>query len=337
MNKFQSSIISILKKDKSVYPHNVSKINFEETHISWILLTGKYAYKIKKELKFGNVLNFSSLKLRKKYYQREVELNKVLCNEMYCGVVKIVYENGFPRFAELRQKGKPLEYAVKMREIPQKYRMDVLLKQNKVSKKTIDKLVLILLRFHKKTPTNLKIKKFGQPRFLLKKINENFRTLETLAKINPKFEECIISFLNDHRTLLLRRIKENKIRNIHGDLYLKNIFVIKDSKFYLYDRIEFNEQLRSADIAEDVTHFSMDLDFHKRSDLRKYFLNQYRKKSKDSELELLVYFWMCYKACMRAKVCLFQAKNEQNKTKRHILSKDAERFFKIAESYLRFF
>jgi aminoglycoside phosphotransferase family enzyme len=337
LNKLQRSIISVLKKDTSVYPHNVSKIDFEETHISWILLTGKYAYKIKKELKFGNVLNFSNLQLRKKYCQREVSLNKFLCNEMYRGVVKIINENGLPRFAELGHKGKPLDYAVKMREIPQKYRMDNLLRQNKVNKKTIDKLASILVRFHKKTPTSPKIKKFGQPRFILKKINENFRTLDTLAKIDPKYEEKMMSFVKDNGDLFLRRIKENKVRNIHGDLYLKNIFVDKNSKFYLYDRIEFNEELRSADIAEDVAHFSMDLDFHRKSNLRRYFLEQYLKKTNDFGLELLVYFWMCYKACMRAKVCLFQAKNEQNKAKKLKLRKDARRFFKLAESYLKFF
>ena len=327
----------MLKKDKSAYPHNVSKINCEETHISWILLTGKYAYKIKKELKFGNVLNFSNLKLRKKFCQREMTLNKVLCSEMYHGVVKIVKENGVLRFRDLGQKGKPLDYAVKMQEIPQKYRMDNLVRQNKVTKKTIDKLVTILVRFHKKTPTSPKIKRFGKPYFLLKKINENFRTLETLTKVNPKFEQNLASFVNDNRILFLRRIKENKVRNIHGDLYLKNIFVINNSKFFLYDRIEFNEQLRSADVAEDVAHFAMDLDFNGKVNLRKYFVEKYLKKSQDAELESLVYFWMCYKACMRGKVCFFQANNEQSRVKKLKLKKDAKKFFKLAESYLEFF
>jgi aminoglycoside phosphotransferase family enzyme len=167
MKNSQRNLILKLKENFKAFPFHVSNIKVEETHISWILLTGKYAYKIKKELKFGNVLNFSNLKLRKKYCQREVTLNKVLCSEMYRGVVKIIEENGLPRFAEPKQKGKPFEYAVKMLEIPQRYRMDILLNQKKVNKKTIEKLVSILVRFHKKTPTNLKIKKFGQSRFLL--------------------------------------------------------------------------------------------------------------------------------------------------------------------------
>ncbi len=337
MNKLQLSLIQTLKNEKSAYPHKVSKIYFEETHISWILLTGKFAYKIKKELKFGNVLDFSNLKLRKKLCQTEVILNKILCSDMYHGVVKIINDAGIFKITDLQTKGKALDYAVKMREIPQKNRMDLLLHQNKINTKTIDRLIEVLIQFHKKTPTNSTIQKFGQPKFILKKINENFRTLETLDKINSKLEKKLILFVNANKEFFLKRIQKNKIRDIHGDLYLKNIFVIRNTKFYLYDRIEFNDELRFADIAEDVAHFSMDLDFYSKTDLRKYFVSQYIKKSKDSELDTLVYFWMCYKACMRAKVSLFQAKNEQNKKKKNILTNDAKKLLKLASSYLNSF
>lgn len=337
MNRSQFSLIQTLKSEKSAYPHKVSKIYFEETHISWILLTGKFAYKIKKELKFGRVLDFSNLKLRKKFCQTEVTLNKILCNDMYRGIVKIVNDNGMFKITDLQKKGKALDYAVKMREIPQKNRMDLLLHQNKINTKTIDRLIEILIQFHKKTPTNSTIKKFGQPKFILKKINENFRTLETLDKVNSKLEKKLVLFVKDNREFFLKRIHENKIRDIHGDLYLKNIFVIRNTKFYLYDRIEFNNELRFADITEDVAHFAMDLDFYNKTDLRNYFINQYIKKSKDSELVTLVYFWMCYKACMRAKVSLFQAKNEQNKKKKNILVNDAKKLLKLASSYLNLF
>ncbi|MDH3794382.1 MAG: hypothetical protein OER78_04815 [Nitrosopumilus sp.] len=337
MNKIQNTFIQTLKKEKLAYPHKVPRINFEETHISWILLTGQFAYKIKKDLKFGKVLNFSSLELRKKFCQKEVQLNKILCGDMYQGIVKIVNDKGTFKISDLRKKGKALEYAVKMREIPQKNRMDLLLHQNKINTKTIDRLVDILIDFHKKTPTNKTIKKFGQSKFILAKINENFRTLETLDKINPIFEKKLISFVKNNKDFFLRRIKENKIRNVHGDLYLKNIFVLRNTKFYLYDRIEFNDELRFADIAEDVAHFAMDLDFHNKKNLRKYFINQYIKKSKDSELESLVYFWMCYKACMRVKVSLFQAKNEQDKKKKNSLLNDAKKLLKLTSSYLNLF
>ena len=71
----------------------------------------------------------------------------------------------------------------------------------------------------------------------------------------------------------------------------------------------------AADVAEDVAHLSMDLDYHKRDDLRKYFISQYIMKSNDVKLSRLVYFLMCYKACVRAKVSLFRARNEKTFSK----------------------
>ena len=135
---------------ENAYPHKISKIFIEETHISWIFLTGLYAYKIKKSLKFGKVLDFSSLELRKKSCQKEVKLNRILCGNMYKGVVKIVRKNNdnILRIINLKHKGKPLEYAVKMREIPEQYRLDNILFMGKVNFSTIERLVGILVRFH---------------------------------------------------------------------------------------------------------------------------------------------------------------------------------------------
>lgn len=334
MNHTQEAIIHFLEKNKTAYPHKVSMITTKQTHISWIFLTGRFAYKVKKQLKFGRILDFSTLQLRKKYCENEIRINKILCPDMYLGVVKIIKKDDSFKITDLPKKGKALEYGVKMREIPQKNRMDLLLAQKKVNKKTIDRLVSILTKFHKKTPTSLKIKKFGHPKNLLKKIDENFRTLETLKKLKPKFEKKLVSFINNNKKLLSKRIEDGKIRDIHGDLYLKNIFIERNSKFYLYDGIEFNEALRSADIAEDVAHFAMDLDFNNRADLRRYFISQYIKKSNDADLKYLVYFWMCYKACMRAKVSLFKAKNELDKKKKNSSLQNSKKFFKLASSYL---
>jgi hypothetical protein len=108
-------------------------------------------------------------------------------------------------------------------------------------------------------------------------------------------------------------------------------------KFYLYDRIEFNDSLRYADVAEDVAHLSMDLDYNQRSDLRKYFLSQYVIKSKDQSLEELVYFLMCYKACVRAKVSFFRATKESNHQKRVQSIKEGNDHLHLAASYFDLF
>lgn len=298
---------------------------------------------MKKELKFGKVLNFSSLPLRKKFCQREVAINQALCSDMYKGVVKIIRENGIIRITNLESKGAPLEYAVKMLEIPQKFRMDSLIATNKVGLNLLEKLSEILVKFHFSTLTNAKIKSYGQPRFMKKKIDENFETLAKLdtnnKTVHSKFHRKLISFIKSNKPLFYKRIREGKIREIHGDLYLRNIFIVnnKISRFYLYDRIEFNDSLRYADITEDVAHLSMDLDYHKRNDLRRYFISKYIEKSSDNSLRDLLYFLMCYKACVRAKVSLFRARTEIIGEKRKTQLDASKDLLELAGSYLESF
>jgi aminoglycoside phosphotransferase family enzyme len=348
MSNNQIELISLLSKNRGAYPHEVSNIAVEETHISWVILTGQFAYKIKKELKFGQILDFSTLSLRKKFCQKEVELNRVLCGDMYRAVVKIVKQKkrgqeqeGCIMIVELKSKEKALDYAVKMLEIPQKFRMDNLLEEGKVSSDTIDKLTSILVEFHRSTPTNRKIKNFGRPEFMKRKVEENFATLSKLANISHKLARSLELFINNKCNLFLERIRDEKIRDIHGDLYLKNVFIMPDNKFYLYDRIEFNDSLRYADVAEDVAHLAMDLDFHGRSDLRKQLISDYMLQGKDTSLGDIVYFLMCYKACVRAKVSLFRAKgldktnnSNHDRKRKEQAEEEATRHLQLAESYL---
>jgi aminoglycoside phosphotransferase family enzyme len=346
MSNNQIELISLLSKNRDAYPHKVSNVVIEETHISWVILTGQFAYKIKKELKFGRILDFSTLGLRKKFCQKEVDINRTLCREMYRCVVKVVKQKRQQdnekygiKIVELKSRGKALEYAIKMLEIPQKFRMDNLLQKGKVNLDTINKLTSILVEFHHLTPTNRKIKSFGRPEFVKKKIDENFATLSRLASIDPKFERKLDSFIRNRRNLFLGRIRDDKIRDIHGDLYLKNIFIMPDNSFYLYDRIEFNDSLRYADVAEDVAHLAMDLDFHGRCDLRKHFISAYMHQGKDTTLQDIIFFWMCYKACVRAKVSLFRAQglnksNSDDRKKIEQAKEEARNHLKLAESYL---
>jgi aminoglycoside phosphotransferase family enzyme len=175
------------------------------------------------------------------------------------GVVKIVEDKyGNIRITNLEDKGTALEYAVKMKEFPQKFRMDNLVSADKVSLKTIDRLTEIL-------------------------------------------------------------VNNNK------------------SRFYLYDRIEFNDSLRYTDVAEDVAHLSMDLDYYKRNDLRKHFSSKYVDQTNDYSLQNLLYFLMCYKACVRAMVSLFQAKNERIYEKRKIEVEESKDLLELARSYRELF
>ena len=336
MSLEQLNIIHHLENN-TAYSHPAYDIRVLETHISWILLTGPFTYKVKKEVKFGKVLDFSNLLLRKKYCKKELVLNKLLCGDMYQSVVKVIQENKIFKFAELNEKGEPLEYAVKMIEIPQKFRMDNLVQTGNVNKKTIQSLIEILIKFHNSSITNNKISNYALPNVMKKKFIENFETLSQVGKkIDPVIETKINSFLEKNNDLFVQRIRESKILDIHGDLYLKNIFVIYD-KFYLYDRIEFNDTLRYADVTEDVAHLAMNIDFHQRNDLSKYLIKEYIQKSHDDNMSKLIYFMMCYKACVRAKVSFFREQEVDTKNEKIIHEMEAKKHLNLAKKYIKFF
>jgi uncharacterized protein len=325
---------------KLAYPHRVSTIQTEDTHISWIFLAGPYAYKIKKQVKFGRVLDFSTLSLRRQYCYKEVDLNRKLCKDMYHGVVRIITvpdknDNRVVIADSFTRTGQVIEYAVKMKHIASEYRMDKLLTAHRIKLENIGKIASILNNFHRRTSTNKGIQKYGQPKYLKYKIKENFQTLAKLKHPTPRAEDQLIKFINNNENLFLTRIRNKKIRDIHGDLYLKNIFIVKDKKYYLYDRVEFNDSLRYADVAEDVAHLSMDLECHKHKDLQLYFVRTYVSRSRDHALEKILNFLICYKAFMRAKVSLFQASFESTKSRQYRLKKEADLLLALGQKYLK--
>jgi aminoglycoside phosphotransferase family enzyme len=334
----QSKVYTALLS-KRAYPHRVSTIQTEGTHCSWIFLAGPYAYKIKKQVKFGSVLDFSTLSLRRKYCYKEVELNRKLCKDMYHGVVRIVTvpdknDNRVVIADSHTRTGQVIEYAVKMKHIAPEYRMDKLLTVHRINSENIRKIASILNAFNSTTLTNNEIQKYGQPRCLKYKIKENFQTLARLKHPMPRARDTLIKFIDNNENFFHTRIRDKKIRDIHGDLYLKNIFIVKDRKYYLYDRVEFNDSLRYADVAEDVAHLSMDLEYHKRKDLQLYFEHTYMSRSQDHALKRILNFLISYKAFMRSKVSLFQASFESTKSRKHSLKKDADSHFALGQKYL---
>jgi aminoglycoside phosphotransferase family enzyme len=228
-----------------------------------------------------------------------------------------------------------------MREIPQRFRMDNLIAANKVSLKTIEKLSHTLVQFHRSTPTNTTIKYFGQPKFMKKKVLENFETLRKLYEgdsnnVINKLEKKLILFIENNTSLFHQRIAENKVRDIQRFVHEKYFHCAKNN-FYLYDKIEFNDSLRYADMAEDVAHISMDLDYQEKCKFKRRFLSSYIENSNDFQLNLLVYFLMCYKACVRAKVYVFKARNEENTKEKVACMRESRNHLKLARSYIEFF
>ena len=154
--------VSSLQKallNPEIYPDHPAVIKVIETHISLLFLTGSLVYKVKKPVDFG-FLDFTSLEKRKFFCEQEVKLNRRLSPAIYLGVVRITKEGG--RIL-LEGEGEPVEYAVKMRQIPEECLMDKLLEKKQVTPKMIEAVSGKLVQFYSAAETNDLIKSFAKP------------------------------------------------------------------------------------------------------------------------------------------------------------------------------
>mgnify|MGYP001277064153 CR=1 FL=1 len=318
-----------------VYPDPPPHVDLAQTQISYVLIAGEYVYKIKKPVDMG-FLDYSTLEKRYLYCRKEVELNRRLCKDTYLDVVPISYDN---KRAVIGGGGKTVEWAVKMRRLPQDRMMDALLPQKKVTTEMVGQVADILAAFHEKATTSLEITKEGGIEAVIKNTSENFEQTEKYFGIiiEPETYEHLKSytenFIKDNRSLFLKRMNGGKVRDCHGDLHANHICFYNG--ICIYDCIEFIDRLRYTDIAADIAFLAMDLDHYHRPDLSKYFIEAYVKQSGDKELLKLLNFYKCYRAYVRGKVGCFQYDDQYiSAAEKDKIAANAHGYFKLAESYI---
>ena len=315
------------------YEEEVGQIELKQTHISYVFLTRKFVYKVKKAVNFG-FLDFSTLEKRRYFCEKELELNKRLCGDMYLEVVPITKSD----LIKIGGKGKVIEYAVRMRRIPEEKIMTRLLEKGKVDIKTIKKLAKIISSFHDNAETNQRISEYGSIPMIEKNWKENFEQTEEFINRTITREifqiicEKVYSFMKKNKQLFVNRVIDDRVKECHGDIHSGNIFIAE--KIYIFDAIEFNERFRYCDVASEIAFLAMDLDFKKRSDLSGFFVDQYVQFSGDTELEKVLNFYKCYRAGVRGKVISFKL-NDPNVgiEEKSAAKKEAKAYFELAADY----
>lgn len=329
-------VVEALMKPEA-YEEETEQIELKQTHISWVFLTTNFVYKVKKAVDFG-FLDFSTLEKRRFFCEKELELNRRLCGDMYLEVVPVNRSDCI----KINGEGETVEYAVKMKRIPEEKIMTRLLEDDKVDRKLIDRMAKIIAEFHLKAKTSKRIGEFGSLPMIEKNWRENFEQSEefigkTISMENYRLIRARIDeFMKGNVAFFAKRVAENRIRECHGDIHSGNIFVA--DRIYIFDAIEFNERFRFCDVASDIAFLAMDLDFKDRSDLSRFFVERYVNYSGDRELEKLLDFYKCYRAYVRGKVVSFKLKDPSvDKEEKSEATKEAKAYFKLATGYARNF
>lgn len=292
----------------AVFPDPVKELRLVETHISWVVLTGNFVYKIKKPVNLG-FLDFSTLEKRRHFCRRELELNRRFSEELYLDVVPITGSLDSPLIGG---EGNIIDYAVKMRQFDNRYLADHLAKNGLLQATDIDAIAETLAGFHDSLPAIHRDSPHGSAKQLYADAMENVtqiaayplptatrQTLEELEQwTQENYQRC--------QPLLQQRRREGYVKDCHGDCHLGNIVMI-EGRATLFDCIEFNDSFRVRDTIAEAAFLSMDLCARGLQERSLRFLNSYLEHSGDYRALPLLDLLRCYFAVVRAKVDLLRA------------------------------
>ncbi len=335
MSKLQKHVVDALLKP-AAYDEEVDHIELVQTHISFVFLTKNFAYKIKKAVDLG-FLDFTTLESRRFYCQKELDLNMRLCKGLYLEVVSINKSSWGPAL-RIKGDGETVEYAVKMKRMPQERMMSRLLEEGNVSSSVVDKIAKILSDFHSRAAASTEISVYGSVEAVRTNWEENFQQTQQFvgrALSKTKYETIqsrIRDFLERHKSFFEQRIRDRRIRDCHGDIHSGNIFVAEE--IYIFDAIEFNQRFRYSDVTSDVAFLAMDLDFKGHPQLSEFFTLKYAEYSGDDDMGRLLPFYKCYRAYVRGKVASFRLQDPNTKESDvGSVLKEAQAYFRLAYVY----
>jgi hypothetical protein len=303
-----------------------------QTHASYVFLADQTVYKIKKPVDFG-FLDFSTLARRHRFCRREVELNRRLAPDVYLDVVPIRRAG---RSFTFDGNGDIVEYAVRMRRLPKAGFASERISRGSFGPREIDRLAATLTRFYRTQAGGLDGPLPDRQR---RSIDDNLRLIRRHASTDEArgataaLSSYTRAFYASHAALLARRRRERRILDCHGDLRLEHVHVDRQS-IRIYDCIEFNDRLRTIDVANDVAFLAMDLDYEGRPDLARRFVNAIARATRDREMAGLVDFYKCYRAAVRHEVeSLRAAEREVRVAERRASAKRAGQLLALALRY----
>jgi aminoglycoside phosphotransferase family enzyme/predicted kinase len=284
------------------FGHPVKYLRLIETHISWIILTGDYAYKIKKPVDFG-FLDFSTLEKRRFYCTEELRLNRRFAPEIYLELVEIRGSESAPR---LHGSGEVIEYAIKMLEFPQQCLLSAHAAKQDLNTDLIDAIAATVAAMHADSERADPASDFGAAAVAARWSEENLTHIAQAigAEFLPNSYFQLKRWYQENNSLLTdidERKREGFVRDCHGDLHLGNMALL-NNKVTLFDCIEFNPELRWIDTISEAAFVAMDLQARGYAGYCWRFINRYLEISADYAGVRLLRYYFIYRALVRAKV-----------------------------------
>ena len=314
----QTTLIAALRNSHA-YPHQVSPIELIETHISWVVLTGEFAYKIKKAVQL-DFLDFSTLDRREHYCREELRLNRQWAPQLYLEVIPICGSYDRP---SVGGKERPIEYALKMMQFPQSAQLDNQLASGLLREEDVYRLAETIAEYHGRA----QIIEYANDKESVGKVRapmiDNFAPVQQTIDMDVlgRVQVWTASSLSDLKPALIERRKTGFVRECHGDLHLSNLVRLEEG-IVAFDCVEFSAELRNIDVVSDIAFLVMDLVGSARQDLAHVFLNRYLECTGDYPGMAVFGLYFVYHSMIRAKVAAIRSAEREDDVDRQ---RDIER------------
>lgn len=286
-------------------------VQLVETHISWVLLAGTLAYKLKKPVHLAFV-DFSTLALRRHFCEEELRLNRRLAPSLYLRVVPISGSAHAPRIGG---PGEAIDYAVCMRRFAPGALLSERLAAGSLLPEHLETFAGRLARFHQAAPIapllpgHDAVERVTGP---VLGVLQGLRRHLDGARVSA-LESWVAAQVAALRDTWSERQHDGRVRECHGDLHLANV-VLLDTEVTAFDCVEFDLALRQTDVMADVGFLTMDLKVNGRGDLAFRFLDAYLQCSGDYGGVPVLRFYEVYRALVRALVGCLRGANEGSGT-----------------------
>ncbi len=313
------------------YPDRPEHVEVVETHISWVFLTRRYAYKLKKPVRF-DFLDFSTLAARQQACAAELRLNRRLAPSTYLAVVPVVQSSAGTW--SLGGEGEPVDYLVQMWRLPTARRLDTLVEQGRAASGDGVRLERTLARFYRALPASDVTPEEYLATFE-RHVLDNRRVLLEFA---PPLDAALVKRIHAEQLRLLRlaperlleRVRAGRVVEGHGDLRPEHVYLMPEP--VVVDCIEFSADFRRIDIADELCFLAMELSRSGAAALGEQILQNLLASLDDPADERLLRFYKSYRASVRAKVAALRSRQQQGAARKATLREAAE-YLACADSY----
>ncbi len=330
-----SSIINDLQ-NPALLPDKTKKVSVVQTHISIVFVADEFVYKVKKPVNFG-FLDFTTLEKRKYYCNQEIRLNRRLSEGIYLDVLPVRSDG--ERYTLGGGSGEVVEYAVKMKRIPDEKLMKSVFDSGDLTEDHLKMIAQALSSFHMDALRTHEIDRYGKPDAFRVNTDENFEQVEKYIGVSVQENEFDAlkrwtdDFYRSNRDLFFKRIEQGRVRDCHGDLHMEHICFTEPLS--IIDCIEFNNRFRYSDTVADIAFLLMDLEYHGGKDGAAILWNFYKELAGETDRNSLLTFYKVYRAFVRGKVDSFQVDdNNISSDKKDEAVKRARKYFQLAYSYI---